>query len=63
MNEQTRALFASILALPPEERDALMDALNQAEDQAFVAELQRRRTEVLNGTADTVPASAIWDEE
>jgi hypothetical protein len=62
MNDQTRALFAAILALPPDQLGAIMDALHEAEEQAFVAELERRRAEVQNGTADTIPWEQLRDE-
>jgi hypothetical protein len=62
MNDQTRALFNAILALPPDQLGALLGALYEAEEEAFEAELQRRQNEVRSGTADLVPWSQLWAE-
>jgi putative addiction module component (TIGR02574 family) len=59
----TRAL-AAVLELPPEERAAIKDAVEQSLDEQvdpeWVAELNRRRQGYLSGERPGIPAEEVY---
>jgi putative addiction module component (TIGR02574 family) len=71
MSPQTQALFDAVLALPEAERallvERLLETLSEEGDdmteEELVAELDRRRAEMADGTDPGIPASDIWHEE
>jgi putative addiction module component (TIGR02574 family) len=71
MDVQTQAVFDAALALPVPERALLarqlLDTLEpgdaDASDEQLFAELNRRRAEVAQGTASSVPWSELSQEE
>ncbi len=71
MSPQTQALFDAVLALPEAERallvERLLETLSEEGDdmteEELVAELDRRRAEMADGTDPGIPASDVWLEE
>ena len=71
MTPQTQAIFDAALGLPEHERALLVERLEESlsdegepltEDE-LLAELDRRRAEMADGTVSGIPASDLWLEE
>ena len=68
MSPQTQALLDAALALPEADRallvEGLLDSLSEEgddrTDEELVAELDRRRAEMADGTDPGIPASDLW---
>ena len=68
MSPQTQALLDAALALPEADRALLVEGLLESlseegddrTDEELVAELDRRRAEMADGTDPGIPASDLW---
>lgn len=67
MSTQTRSLLQAGLALPDDERRALAEellaSLADEDDEAFAAELRRRREEAMQNPSCMLPISALDQDE
>ena len=71
MTPQTQAIFDAVLALPEAERALLVERLletlseegDEISDEEMVAELDRRRAEMADGSDPGVPWSELVQEE
>jgi putative addiction module component (TIGR02574 family) len=71
MSPQSQALLDAALALPEAERALLVERLletlskegDDLTEEELVAELDRRRAEMADGTDPGIPASQLWLED